>query len=31
MTETYTIVVDTAKVKYKTDKKGNIKQIKIIK
>jgi hypothetical protein len=31
MAETYTIVVDTAKVKYKVDKNGEIKKVKLIK
>jgi hypothetical protein len=31
MTETYTIVVDTAKVKYKVDKNGEVKKVKLIK
>ena len=31
MGETYSIVVDTAKFKYKTDKNGEIKKVKLIK
>jgi hypothetical protein len=31
MSETYTIVVDTAKVKYKVDKNGEVKKVKLIK
>jgi hypothetical protein len=31
MDDDYRIVVDTAKVKYKTDKNGKVKKIKLIK
>lgn len=31
MSETYTIVVDTAKIKYKVDKNGEVKKVKLIK